>query len=70
MAVSFNFTTTLSTLPSNFPFEIEVSLLNKLLNCEMDNEFVIVLEDTDETSEDVDDDVMEDFVLADLDSRF
>lgn len=59
----------LSTLPSNFPFDIEVSLLNKLLNCEIDKEFVIVLEDTDETSEDVDEDVMDDLVLDDLDSR-
>ena len=32
IAVSFNFTTTLSTLPSNFPFETDTSLLNKLLN--------------------------------------
>ena len=50
-AVSFIFTTTLSMLPS--PFE-RVSLLNRLLNCDTDKEFVIVLEETEEMSEDVD----------------
>ena len=32
IGVSFNFTTTLSTLPSRFPFEMDVSLLKRLLN--------------------------------------
>ena len=49
---------------------MEVSLLNRLLNWETDNEFVIVLEDAeDESSEEVDDEAMEDDILDDLDSR-
>ena len=42
---------TLSTLPPQFD---RVSLRNKPLNLDTDNEFVIVFEDLDERSEDVD----------------
>ena len=64
-AVSFILTITLSTLPSLFE---RVSLLNKLLNCDTDNEFVIVLEETDETSEDAEE-VMDDEIVPRGDSN-
>ena len=50
-AVSFNFTITLSKLPSLFE---RVSLLKRLLNWETDNELVIVLDETDDIREETD----------------
>ena len=55
-AVSFNFTITLSKLPSLFE---RVSLLKRLLNWDTDNEFVIVLDETDDIREETDDAIEE-----------
>ena len=55
-AVSFNFTITLSKLPSLFE---RVSLLKRLLNWETDNELVIVLDETDDIREETDDAIEE-----------
>ena len=55
-AVSFNFTITLSKLPSLFE---RVSLLKRVLNWETDKEFVIVLDDTDDIREETDDAIEE-----------
>lgn len=54
---------TLSTLPSQFE---RVSLRNKLLNLDTDIEFVIVFEDPDEKSEDVEDVIEDETVLRDV----